>query len=200
MNRKKRCPSRKRQAIFWCAVVLMLLVLLRLTTGEYALLPIQTLWELEEGHGCGRTEVLRRSVDLNEGRVKYLAANENILVFVAVEPTWWGWEIMDRSVVNWPEEAPLCGTGERRRAIGRVQEASIVQVEHAFWFAPLDEEHNEGQPKLYTYTTEPDDWYEWEGKRYFLMEYEPLGYGYYRSGRLIGYDAAGRVVAESIMR
>lgn len=200
MKRKKTYPTRRRQALFWSAVVLVLLALLRLTTGDYALLPIQALRGLEEGHGFGRTEVLRRSLDLREGQVDYLAVNEHVLVFANVEPTWLGWELARRDVVDCGADTSLCGTGERACALGRAADDRIVTVEHTFWFAPwVDSGDNEGEPELYTCATGPDDWYEWDGNRYFLLEYDSPGRGYYKGGRLIGYDAAGHVLAEVII-
>lgn len=177
MKGKKRVVSRKRQALRWTAV-LVLLVWLSHTTGAYCLTPTRVLRSLEREQLTGETEFLAQ-IDLPEERegTMRLAGGDHAVILARYQ-----WSLRDGWNANlphhierqseWPFNA-MCyyapydaSAGRVYYIFGSVEDPEVVELEIFFDASsdPLDQT---------VYLTE-DDWIRDDrGNCFFLCEIRP---------------------------
>ena len=177
MKGKKRVVSRKRQALRWTAV-LVLLVWLSHTTGAYCLTPTRVLRSLEREQLTGETEFLAE-IDAPSGvdGTMRLSGGDHAVILAHYAWRWKsGWCSNMAGYVerypDWPFNA-MCSNswhspnnGRAYYIFGAVEDPEVTKLEVYFdaASAPLDQT---------VYLTE-DDWIRDEkGNCFFLCEIKP---------------------------
>jgi len=211
--RKKRLSTRKRRALRR-VLILLALVIASWALGSYGYLPSDSLREMEEMQGIGRTEMLRRIWSpATDGwnRMVYLSANENA---VMLSGCFWnpfeGWTGSTYSIIDCSaEEVPVhscvhlesnSGEGEKMttmvpvRTFGRVDDPAVEVIEMRLWMTRVGEERRQ----IAVQRSERKDWLELNGRTYFLMQTDRLEWEgpVFFEPMLRALDANGNVVTE----
>lgn len=109
MKRRKRLPTRRRDALRHASRALILLLLVQNLLHVGLLLPVQALRETEEREGVCGTKVLRRiwEPDIYKTSLFYLTASENALLLGDVHFTHLGWFPQFGAALDCTGGAPL---------------------------------------------------------------------------------------------
>ena len=221
MKRTKRTVSRKKRALRWLAVACVMLLWFNLQYHALYPLPCLTVRSYEQELGCGRTEILFRTLDRSTGRLVYLTANEHAMLLVKPESAWLGWQAY-ADVVDCSEEKVLRGGFDvlyqidRWResteshlcvpyAYGRVDDPDIAEVQVTYRLLWSRDTNSDRVVDTVTCTasTYAEDWKDQGGSRYFLLRIEPQqreGMSVvFRGSTVTGLDAEGNVVAKYIV-
>lgn len=205
--RRKKLPTRRRTALRWLCAALLALLLANQIFGIGYLLPAQTLREMEQYWGTGRTKTVYSRVD--DRSVISLSANEQAMIFAQIYPTLVGWA-NTAWVLDCSDPAAIYGSfrdvsREARPQIpyawGRVDDPEITEVRLSFRYALREEEDRErtGPETDFAVATHREDWTEQDGMAYFVLRLDPMGPGYhrvvYRDVTLTGLNDRGETVA-----
>lgn len=212
MRRRKRLPTRRREAIRHAALALILLLAAQNLLHLGRLLPIQAIRETEEREGVYGTEVLRRSwePDIYKTSLFYLTANENALLLGDAHLTYLGWMPQFGAALDCSGGEPLYAAertvsrfgreGTKFFFYGRADDPAIETVELSLrYISGYDEERAENIYREHIRLTVPEEsWIEKDGRRYFLLPYRLEDWPE-QSGEhsfAVGRNSAGEVVTE----
>nr|WP_326172360.1 hypothetical protein [uncultured Oscillibacter sp.] len=212
MKRRKRLPTRRRDALRHASRALILLLLVQNLLHVGLLLPVQALRETEEREGVCGTKVLRRiwEPDIYKTSLFYLTASENALLLGDVHFTHLGWFPQFGAALDCTGGAPLYAAertvsrygqeGTYCFFYGRADAPSIETVELSLrYISGYDEAEGENIYQEHVRLTVPkESWMERDGHRYFLLPYKLEGWPYQTSEHtfVTGRDNAGKVVTE----
>lgn len=209
--RKKKTPTRKRQALRWLCAAVLLILMNNISHRTYYLLPSLCLWENEEIIGCGRTTVLRRTWDPAVKDLIYLSANDKVVILLGESPGLSGWNMDNTEYLDYTKEenalGSICVFYENTNAsvwyaYGRVDDPSVAEMRLSVQFAVMDTDAPGCQElKTSVVSTAADDWIWQDGKRYFLLRNEPEGpvegrITYPGGTTLTALDADEKIIAE----
>lgn len=213
-HRKKRMPGRRRRALNWLALLLVLTAALGIF-DRFAFLPAQALYQSEEWFHTGRTEVVQKKLAVKTAQkttlfpqVVYLSERDDTVLLTAMTfGAVSGWQrSTGTTAAEIPAGAELYGRvvigGSIGRTYGflRVSDPAVTAVE-----VQLQEEGASGQMETSaSFRTEASAWTERDENRYFLFVHGDIP-GWLASQdphlgevylRLTALGAGGEVLAE----
>jgi len=211
---KRRVPNRKKTAVRWLTIAVVLTLLCN-AHGLGYLFPRQTLWYVEEMTGCGRTDVFFTRPDWNAGGVVYLSANEHAMLVVGAYPSLMGWQRQHIEVNDFDENTEVfCDLVTLRMRswedyggpgvtylYGCVENPEVAAIQMLCQVGMREEYSSDiipGTEQDYRVTTHREDWKEQDGRCYFMMRLERLDTGNtraeYQNMRYTALDADGTVL------
>ncbi len=208
--RRKKMPTRRRDALRHVAWALVLLFAANSLLHIGHLLPIQAIRETEEREGVYHTRVLRRmwEPEIYKTSLFYLTANENALLLGDAHLTFLGWFPDFGVALDCSGDAPLYAAertvnrsnheGTHFFFYGRVDDPAIETVEISLrYISGYDEEKKENIYQEHICLTAPI-WQERDGYRYFLEKYhlEDWPEKKRESTFVVGKNAAGETITE----
>ena len=206
---KKRTPlpSRKRVALRRIAIAAVVIFCVNFFMHIGLLLPIQSIWQLEEREGARHTSVVTRdwAPEVHRAHLVYLTENDDTTLFGSTYLTIYGWMAGFSVALDCTEEAPLYAgrsymsrdDGEVWYFFGRVDDPAIETVAVSLQSEDWDEETQIFiRREVRSLTTA--ELLEKDGRRYFLLrdggEWDSDTCSSPRPV-VIGYDSAGSEVA-----
>ena len=206
---KKRTPlpSRKRVALRRIAIAAVVIFCVNFFMHIGLLLPIQSIWQLEEREGARHTSVVTRdwAPEVHRTHLVYLTENDDTTLFGSTYLTIYGWMAGFSVALDCTEEALLYAgrsymsrdDGEVWYFFGRVDDPAIETVAVSLQSEDWDEETQIFiRREVRSLTTA--ELLEKDGRRYFLLrdggEWDSDTCSSPRPV-VIGYDSAGSEVA-----
>lgn len=213
MRRRKKLPTRRREALRHAVRALILLLVVQNLLHIGLLLPVQAIHMAEEREGVRGTRVLRRhwEPDIHKTSLFYLSASENAVILSDAYLTFLGWRPQFGAALDCSSPAPLYAaersiargghTGYHMFFYGRVDDPAIETVEFSLrYISGYDEAKRRNLYQEHIRLTVPEeDWIEKGGRRYFLLSCRLEDWPY-RTGEytfVTGRNAAGETVVES---
>lgn len=206
---KKRTPlpSRKRVALRRIAIAAVVIFCVNFFMHIGLLLPIQSIWQLEEREGARHTSVVTRdwAPEVHRTHLVYLTENDDTTLFGSTYLTIYGWMAGFSVALDCTEEAPLYAgrsymsrdDGKVWYFFGRVDDPAIETVAVSLQSEDWDEETQIFiRREVCRLTTA--EFLEKDGRRYFLLrdggEWDSDTCSSPRPV-VIGYDSAGSEAA-----
>lgn len=211
MRRRKKLPTRRREALRHAVRALILLLVVQNLLHIGLLLPVQAIHMAEEREGVRGTRVLRRhwEPDIYKTSLFYLSASENAVILSDAYLTFLGWRPQFGAALGCTGGGPLYAAersvsrheepGRHMFFYGRADDPAITTVELSLrYISGCDREGKNLYQEHVRLTVQGENWIEADGRRYFLLPYELEDWPY-ESGQYtfaVGRDAAGETVAE----
>lgn len=205
--RRKKLPSRKRQALRRVLLALVSLLLVDHIFG-IALLPIQAVRREAEHEGIGRAWVVERKWEpsLYKTHLFYLMENERAVMLGDTYLSPLGWKTMFGATVDCTGEEPIYAGYHQISHDDKVLGCYFGQINdpaiETVVISIQQEEYDQGKAvrsELYRLTAEREDFLSRQDRTFFWIM-EPLTLEQspeaVRHPVMIAYDAEGRIAAE----
>lgn len=183
MKRNHR-PTRKRKALRRWGLLFVLLLLANWTSGAFALIPAQVLWDVERSYESGHTDVAYSVWDnrLRFGTRYYLSGNDEMLLFLPVRLTPLGWtQDSGSSILYFTQQEPYTLTESFWSRYdqhvyyfyGRIDDARIQSVKIEHWREqPPESAGASARIGEWSLVSDREDWVTKNGHTYVLATKE----------------------------